>query len=116
VVERRLREKVDHAVRAGADDNRFEWDPVPLGECRTQRPDAAVGIAVEIARRALDRLERRRKRRERAFVRCELDDPVEPELALHFFGRLAGLVRNEVGDRLPEQPSAHSLSLVPPRL
>ena len=57
-------------------------------------PDvAAVGIAVELASRSFDRFDRSRERRKRPFVRRELDDPLEAELALHVLDRLAGLVR-----------------------
>src|SRR5204863_7444698 len=62
---------------------------------RPQPVGAAVGVTVEVGRRPLERLERRRQRRERALVRRELDDAVDPELALHLLDRLPGLVRDE---------------------
>src|SRR5690349_7206752 len=80
---------------------------VAVGERGPQRVHAAVGVAVELAHRPLDRLDRRRERRERALVRRELHDAVEAELALHLLDGLAGLVRDEIGDRAPEE-LAHS--------
>ena len=110
-VEGRLGEKVDHAVGAGADDDLVEGNAVPLGELRPERPDAAVRVAVQVVRDALDRLERRLERRKRPFVRRELDDPLEPELALHLFDRLAWLVGNELGDRAAKGSLPHAVSL-----
>ena len=105
-IERRLREQVDDPVGAGADDHLVEGNAVPLGERGAKRPGAAVGIAVELERSALHRLERGRKRRKRPLVRGELDDPVEPELALHRLDRLARLVRHEAVDRGAEEAQA----------
>ncbi len=59
----------------------------------------AVGVAVQLADRALERLDRGRKGAELPFVRGELDDPLEPELALDLLDRLPRLVRNEPRDR-----------------
>ena len=77
-----------------------------LGERGAERPGPAVGIAVELERGALHRLERGRKRRKRPLVRRELDDPVEPELALHRLDRLARLVGHEAVDRGAEEAQA----------
>src|SRR5262245_6290415 len=95
-VEDGLREAVDEPVGAGADGDLFEPDVVELGEGGPQAVGAAVRVAVQLGRAASDRLERRWKRTEWAFVRRELDDPLEPELALHLLDRFAGLVRDEV--------------------
>ena len=80
--------------------------PCALGERRAQRPDAAVGIAVELEHAALHRLERGGERRERPLVRGELDDALQPELALHRLDRLARLVRDETVDRGAEEAQA----------
>src|SRR5581483_3501712 len=111
-LERRLREQVDDAVRARADDDLSHVDAVALGERRPERVGASVGIAVQLEREALHRLERRRERRERPLVRRELDDALEAELPLDLLDRLAGLIRDEPGDRLAEA-ARHSS---PPRL
>ena len=87
-------------------------DAVPLCERGPQRADAAVRVAVQLARGALDRLERRRERRERPLVRGELDDAVEPELALHLLDRLSRLVRDEIRDRAAEEPVTSLTRLV----
>ena len=71
---------------------------VSLGERVSEPPGAAVRIAVQLERGASDRLPGSRKRPERAFVGRELDDALEPVLALDLLDRLAGLVRNEPGD------------------
>ena len=76
------------------DDHLLERHARALGERRPQRDQTPPsGIAVQLARAALHRLERRRERRKRPLVRGELDDTLEPELALHGFDRLARLVR-----------------------
>ena len=95
-VERELREIVDHPVGAGSGRDLLEADVVQLGQGRPEPPRAAVGIAVQVARLALDRLERGRKGPERPLVRRELHDPLEAELALHLLDRLPRLVRNEI--------------------
>jgi hypothetical protein len=65
-----------------------------LGEHDAKPPTAAVGISIQLAACALERLERRRERPERALVRRELDDPLQAELALYLLDRLPRLVRN----------------------
>src|SRR5581483_9035891 len=71
----------------------------------------------ELARGALHRLERGRKRRERPLVRRELDYPLEPELALHVLHRLPRLVRRQPLHRRPKEllGRAHPAILEPPR-
>ena len=69
---------------------------------------AAVRVAVQLAGAARDRLERRGKRPERALVRRELDDALEPELALHLLDGLARLVRAEAVDLGAEERSRAS--------
>ena len=54
-----------------------------------------VGVAVELEGRALDRLLRTGERPIGALVRGQLDDPLEPELALDLLHRLAGLIGDE---------------------
>ena len=102
-LERRLREQVDHPVRTGTDDDLLEPDPVTLGERSPQLVDAAVGVTVQAACSAFDRLDRSRERRIGAFVGSELDDARETELALHLLDRLAGLVRDERRQRRPQE-------------
>src|SRR5207247_390377 len=61
-----------------------------------QAVGTAVGVAVQLAGAALDRLARLRQRAEGALVRRQLDDALEPELALDLLDRLARLVRDEI--------------------
>ena len=61
LVERGLAEAVDDAVGARADRDLLEADAVLRGERGAQLPGAAVGIAVQLARAALQRLERGRE-------------------------------------------------------
>src|SRR5262249_40123924 len=98
-IEQRLAELVEAAVGAGTDDDLLEGDAVACGERVGQPVDAAVGVAVELACGALHRLERSPGRWERPFVRGELDDPLEPELALDVLDRLARLVGQQRLDR-----------------
>ena len=98
-VERRQADVADDRVRAGADGHLLEADAVPLGERAPEAPRAAVRVAVELERRALDRLLRGRERPVRPLVRGELDDALEPELALDLLDRLARLVRDEPVER-----------------
>ena len=81
----------------------LERDAVALGERRVQPVRAAVRVAVQLARRARHRLERGRERPERPLVRRELDDALEPELALHVLDRLPRLVRRQRVDARPEE-------------
>ena len=60
---------------------------------------AAVRVAVELRDRALDRLDRAGERPERPLVEAELDDPLEPQLALDLLDGLARLVRDEPDER-----------------
>src|SRR4051795_4478137 len=106
VVEGRLAQAVDDAVGPRADRDLLEADAVVCGERGAQLPRAAVGIAVQLTRAALEGFDRCREGRERALVRRELDDALEAEFALDFLDRLPGLVRDEVGDRAPEEPAA----------
>ena len=94
-VERRLREGVDDPVRPGADRHLLVAHAEALRQRGAQPPGAAVRVAVQLRGRALDRLERRRKRPERPLVGGELDAALEPQLPLHLLDRLARLVRNE---------------------
>ena len=66
-----------------------------LGQRRVQPVAAAVRIAVQLADAARERLLGGRERAERAFVRRELDDALEPELALDVLDRLPGLIRRQ---------------------
>ena len=97
-IERRQADVADDRVRAGADRDLLEADAVPLGERAAEALRAAVRIAVQLERRARDRLVRRRERPVRPLVRGELDDALEPELALDLLDRLARLVRDEPGE------------------
>ena len=65
-VENRLAQHVDAAVGAGADGDLGGADPVPAGERVVQLEGAAVGVAVQIAGGALERLTGSRERPERA--------------------------------------------------
>src|SRR5205823_10921777 len=102
-LEHRLAEAVHEPVGACTGSYLLEAQVKPLGERRPEPVGAAVRVAVQLGRAPLDRLARFRERPERAFVRGELDDSVEPELALHLLDRLARLVRNEVVDRRREE-------------
>src|SRR5256885_3986758 len=102
-VEHRLRDPIDQRVGAGPDRDLPELHSVALGERRTKPVSPTVRIAVQLTRRALQRLERLWKRPEGSLVRRELDDALEPQLALDLFDRLPRLVRDDVLERGPEQ-------------
>src|SRR5262249_38847767 len=110
-VERRLAEHVETAVRARADRDLLELDAVARRERLVEAVDAAVRIAVELARRLSHRVERGREGRERPPVRGELHDPLEAELPLHVLDRLAGLVRRQLLDRGAEETCGHARTL-----
>ncbi len=76
---------------------------VELGQRGPEAVSAAVGVTVQIGRGARDRFEGGRERAERPFVRGELDNPVEPELALDLLHGLTGLVGHEVANRGSEE-------------
>ena len=74
-----------------------------LGECHAEPVATAVGVAVQIGRGFRERVQRLREWPERALVGRELDHPLEAELPLHLFHRLARLIGNDVPDcRLEE--------------
>ena len=102
-LEHRLREAVDDAVRAGADRELLVADAVARRERSPQPVRASVGIAVQLRRDTCHRLQRLGEGTVGPFVRRELDDARKPELALHFLDRLAGLVRNERRQLLPQE-------------
>jgi hypothetical protein len=80
---------------------------VQVRERVPEPPGAAVRIPVELARGACDRLLRSREGPVGPLVRGEFDDPLETELSLDLFDRLAGLVRDEVCERWSNRrPSA----------
>ena len=74
-----------------------------FGQRGAQAESPAVGIAVQLAGRALERLERGRHRSVGPFVGRELDHALEPELALHLLDRLARLVGHDPRDRGREE-------------
>src|SRR2546430_13618773 len=113
-VEHRLRDPVDQRVSAGPDRELLELHTVALGERRTKPVGPTVRIAVQLTRRALQRLERLWERPERPLVRSELDDALEPELALDFFNRLSRLVRDDVLERGPEKAGGNLPHASPP--
>ena len=98
-----LADVADDRVGARADGHLLEADAVLLGEGAPEAPGAAVRVAVELERRARDRLLRLREGTVRPLVRGELDDALEAELALHLLDRLARLVRNEPRERRADQ-------------
>src|SRR5262249_1149495 len=102
-LERRLAEVADHPVRSRADGCLFEAHAVQLRQAGTQPVTASVRVAVEVRDAGAKHLERCWKRAEWAFVRRELDDPLETELALHLLDRLARLVRDERCQRLSQK-------------
>ena len=102
-IERRHADVADDRIRARAHRHVLERDAAALGERLAQPPRATVRIAVEVDRRPRDRFLRRGKRAVRPLVRGELDDPLEPELALHLLHGLSGLVRDEPVERLPDR-------------
>ena len=65
---------------------------VALRQRLAQAHPAAVGIAVQLAGRGLERGHRRGQRTERSLVRGELDDPLETELRLQLAHRPLGAV------------------------
>src|SRR5205807_5803910 len=82
----------------------LEANAVAFGQRRPQPVGAAVGVAVQLPRRALHRGERLWERAQRSLVRGELDDTFEPELPLNLLDRLARLVRNQARERGPDEP------------
>jgi hypothetical protein len=76
---------------------------VELGQRCPEAVGTAVGVAVQLRGRTRDRLERGREGAERSLVRGELDDQVEPELALDLLHGLAGLVWDEIANRGSEE-------------
>ena len=102
-IEDSLRKAVDEPVGAGPDGDLVEANVVEVGESGPQPIGATVRVAVQLGGAAGDRLERRRERPERTFVRRELDDSLETELTLHLLDRLAGLVRDEIANRCAEE-------------
>src|SRR5207237_5432511 len=118
-VEDGLRQAVDDAVRPCAERDLLEADVMPLGEGGAQAVPAAVRVAVQLVAGPRERLARGRERAERPLVRGELDDTLEPELALDLLYRLPRLVRDEVGERPAEEAlldlgHAHARSLRAP--
>ena len=89
-IECRDGEVADQRVGAGAGGDVRRIDTVPLRERAAEVEGAAVGIAVERPRAPLHRLQGSREGLPRAFVRRELDDAIEPELALDLLLRLPG--------------------------
>ena len=106
-IERRLADEADHGVGACGDDDLLEGDTVTRRKRLTKPVAPSVRVPVRLGQRASDRLERLRKRPERPLVRRELDDPVEPELALDRLGGLSRLVRNEPLERRPDKRRRH---------
>ena len=82
---------------------------MPFRERFVQPVDATVGVAVELGCGARERFEGGRERAQRPLVGRELDDPVEPELALHVFHWLARLVGGQPVDARPEEGIAQIL-------
>ncbi len=76
---------------------------MPLGERMVQPKRTAVGIAVQLRRSPLHRLERGGKRAQRAFVRGQLDDTVDPEPTLHLLDGRSRLVGAQPFDGAPEE-------------
>ncbi len=111
-VERGQADVADDRVGTGADRHLLEAHAVLLGEDAPKAPRAAVRVAIQLERRPRDRFLRGRERPVRPLVRRELDDAVEPELALNLLDRLAGLVRNEPVERgTDERPVAAGAAL-----
>ena len=107
-IEDRLADHVDAAVGARPHADLVERHPVPFGERLVQPVAAAVRVAVQVPGSAVERLERRRERAERAFVRGELDHAREPELALDVLDGLARLVGRQRVDAGPKEGVARS--------
>jgi hypothetical protein len=76
---------------------------VLVGERRAEPVGAAVGVAVQLAGGALERLERGWNRPVGPLVRGELDDPLQAELALDLLDRLARFVGDDSADRRREE-------------
>ena len=108
-VEDRLADHVDAPVRPGPDADLVARDAVPGGERLVQAVAAAVRVPVQVAGGAVECVERRRERAERPLVRCQLDHPVEAELALHVLDGLPRLVRRQPVDAGPEEGVVEAL-------
>ncbi len=78
-------------------------DAVALGERIAEMERAAVGIAIQPSCAPLHGLERGRERAPGTFVRSELDDALEPELALQLLLGLSRLVRNQAVEGRAEE-------------
>src|SRR5262249_11271350 len=94
---------VDDAVCAGADCKLLVGDSASFSERDAEPVRAPVRIPVQLGGRAGHRVERLGERAVRAFVRRELDDTLETELALDLLDPLPGLVRDERGKLRPEK-------------
>jgi hypothetical protein len=102
-IECRLADVPDYRVRSRCHDDLLEGDAVARRQHLPEPVAAAVGIPVRLGERTLDRLDRGGERAERPLVGRELDDPLEPELALHGLHGFAGLVRHEAVERRADQ-------------
>ncbi len=109
-VEDRLAEHVDAAVGTGADHNLTDIDKVALRQRFVKAVRAAIGIAVQLACGAFQRLAGGVKRPERPFVRRELDDAVETVFALAFLDRFPRLVGRQRCDARPKERT-HSVRM-----
>src|SRR6185436_12850510 len=105
-IQAREADVADDRIRAGAHRDLVEADAVTFGERVPQPPGATVGVPVQLGGRPCDRLLGGAERPERPFVRRQLDDPLEPELALDLLDRLPRLVRHEPVENRADRRSA----------
>lgn len=93
------REVAEDAVGAGCEGDLGGFDPVARCQGFAQPESATVRVAVQVPGPTSEGLERAREGAELPLVRCELYDPVEPEVPLDLLHGLARLIRHEIGDR-----------------
>ena len=86
-------QQAQELVRSGAADDPLRIEREGLAERAAQRLAVAVRVAVQGGGGIVEGVERLRARSERALVRCQLDDAVEP-----WDGRLAADVGRDVED------------------
>src|SRR5207253_2867502 len=90
-------------VGSGTGDHLLERDVVAFRKRGAQAVRPAVRIAVQLPEGSLERSQRSREGAVGAFVRSELDDPLDAELSLDLLGRLSRFVWNDSPERRKEQ-------------
>ena len=91
-------EQVEHLDRARRRKHPLDANLMMRRDFRPQLVTRAVGVAIQLGQRRLNRLDRARRRPERILVRRQLDGIDDSELALQLLDRLARLVGSKRGD------------------